>query len=102
MILAVLLVHQVSVYRFSISWPRIQPNGNDKNPNQKGIDYYNKLINALLAANIHPFVTLYHWDLPQGLNYLGGWTNPASADWFENYARICFESFGDRVMTLQN
>ena len=72
------------------------PNGIGEK-NQAGIDYYNNLINALLEAGITPAVTLYHWDLPQALDDRGGWLNSEVADWFEEYARLCFTEFGDRV-----
>nr|CAD7392546.1 unnamed protein product [Timema cristinae] len=87
----------VDFYRFSISWSRILPNGNISVINQPGIDYYNNIINALLANNIQPVVTIYHWDLPQPLQDLGGWPNSVMVDFFEDYARILFKNFGDRV-----
>lgn len=90
-------VFQVTHYRFSIAWTRILPNGTGA-INQEGIDHYNQLINMLLAANIQPMVTLYHWDLPQRIQEeYGGWPNRTTAVLFEEYADICFREFGDRV-----
>ena len=76
------------------------PDGTKASINQKGIDHYNKVINALLAAGVTPMATLYHWDLPQTLQDRGGWPNPELADLFNDYARVCFKEFGDRVRTL--
>ncbi|XP_064613344.1 lactase/phlorizin hydrolase-like [Liolophura sinensis] len=87
----------VSHYRFSIAWSRVLPQGTIDKVNQKGIDYYNNLINALLAEHIQPMVTLYHWDLPQVLQDKGGFYNAAFADWFNDYSKLCFQKFGDRV-----
>ena len=83
-------------YRFSVSWPRLLPDGTGA-VNQKGIDFYNKLIDGLLEAGITPFLTLFHWDYPQELWYRGGWMNPDSSDWFADYATLIGKSFGDRV-----
>lgn len=87
----------LKAYRFSISWPRIQPTGRGK-PNPAGIRFYSELIDALLAHDITPWVTLYHWELPLALQLeYDGWLNPKLADFFAEYAAICFEVFGDRV-----
>uniref|UniRef100_A0A2C9K7J0 Cytosolic beta-glucosidase n=1 Tax=Biomphalaria glabrata TaxID=6526 RepID=A0A2C9K7J0_BIOGL len=87
----------VNIYRFSIAWSRVMPDGTVRSLNQKGVDYYNNLIDALLAKNITPMITLYHWDLPQALEDRGGWRSDSIVSWFEDYARVCFEQFGDRV-----
>jgi len=86
----------ISSYRFSISWARVLPRGIGE-PNQAGIDFYHNLISELLSVGITPAVTLYHWDLPQALQDEGGWLNASVADWFEEYARLCFSEYGNEV-----
>ena len=83
-------------YRFSISWPRIQPVGTGAT-NQKGIDHYSRLVDAVLEAGIRPFCTLYHWDLPQALEDRGGWPNRDLAAYFADYAGILAKNLGDRI-----
>ncbi|XP_066263018.1 myrosinase 1-like [Euwallacea similis] len=84
-------------YKFSISWPRILPTGLINEVNQAGVDYYNKLLDALKAAGIEPVVTMFHWDIPNTLIYLGGWTNPHIVQYFADYADLLFRLFGNRV-----
>ncbi|XP_039884309.1 lactase-phlorizin hydrolase-like [Simochromis diagramma] len=88
---------QVDTYQFSISWARIFPTGYRQSQSEKGAQYYDQLINALVASGIQPIVTLYHWDLPQALQNYGGWTNPSIVEAFKDYADFCFSRFGDRV-----
>jgi beta-galactosidase len=95
----VLLMKELGLqaYRFSIAWPRIQPDGKGDS-NSEGIAFYNRLIDCLLEHGIEPWVTLYHWDLPLALQIEhDGWLNKEIVERFCVYARICFESFGDRV-----
>eukprot|EP00058_Branchiostoma_floridae_P009952 XP_002595440.1 hypothetical protein BRAFLDRAFT_69272 [Branchiostoma floridae] len=89
----------MTAYRFSISWPRLLPDGTLAGGiNQAGVDYYNKLIDELIAHKMEPLVTMYHWDLPQALQTkYGGWTNESMVDYFNDYATLCFQKFGDRV-----
>ena len=83
-------------YRFSISWPRIQPSGTGA-PNMRGIDHYSRFIDALLSNGLRPFCTIYHWDLPQGLEDRGGWPNRDLAGYYADYAGILAKHFGDRI-----
>ena len=83
-------------FRFSISWTRVLPNGTGE-INQAGIDYYNRVIDYCISQGIEPWVTIYHWDLPQVLEDQGGWTNRKVVDWFSSYTAICAQYFGDRV-----
>ncbi len=83
-------------YRFSIAWPRIQPTGTGA-PNAKGLDHYSRVVDAALEAGIRPFCTLYHWDLPQGLEDRGGWPNRDLAGYFAEYAGIVAKHLGDRI-----
>jgi beta-glucosidase len=86
----------LTAYRFSIAWPRILPQGTGR-VNAAGIAFYDKLIDTLLAKNIAPMVTLYHWDLPEALDARGGWLNRNIADWFAEFAHVAFRAFDDRV-----
>ena len=92
----------LSAYRFSVSWPRVMPDGKGR-INRAGIDFYGRLVDELLAAGIEPFLTLYHWDLPQALQEIGGWPSRSVAGWFADYAHAVGRALGDRVrfwMTL--
>ncbi|MFD2045672.1 GH1 family beta-glucosidase [Ornithinibacillus salinisoli] len=84
------------MYRFSVSWPRILPNGTGE-VNQKGLDYYHRLVDELLEQGIEPVCTLYHWDLPQALQDKGGWDNRETIDAFTNYAEIMFKEFEGKI-----
>ena len=83
-------------FRFSISWSRIFPEGYGK-LNEKGVEFYDQLIDFCLEQDITPWVTLYHWDLPFALELKGGWTNRDIVNWFSDYVEICVRKFGDRV-----
>lgn len=88
----------VGAYRFSISWPRVQPGGRGA-VNAPGLDFYQRLVDGLLARDIAPVATLYHWDLPQELEDAGGWPERDTAARFGEYARLMGEALGDRVRT---
>jgi len=86
----------LQAYRFSISWPRVLPQGRGT-PNAAGLGFYDRLVDELLANGIEPLVTLYHWDLPAALDNLGGWLNPEVAQWFAEYSSLMFRRLDDRV-----
>jgi beta-glucosidase len=86
----------LQAYRFSISWSRVLPEGTGK-VNERGLDFYDNLIDALLAENITPNATLFHWDLPAALDDRGGWLNRDIAEWFGEYASVVYARLGDRV-----
>jgi beta-glucosidase len=91
-------MHQLGLggYRFSISWPRVLPTGSGQ-PNQAGLDFYERLVDGLLERDIQPMATLYHWDLPQELEDTGGWLNRDTGDRFAEYAALVGERLSDRV-----
>ena len=89
----------LAAYRFSISWSRVRPTGSGA-VNQAGLDFYSRLVDELLAHGIEPVATLYHWDLPQPLEDLGGWANRDTAARFGEYAQLIGEVLGDRVTTF--
>lgn len=86
----------VRAYRFSISWPRVIPAGTGA-VNERGLDFYEQLVDELLAAGIQPWATLFHWDYPHALFCRGGWLNRDSAEWFADYARVIADRLSDRV-----
>ena len=86
----------LTAYRFSIAWSRVLPEGRGR-VNAAGLAFYDRLVDSLLAADIQPVVTLYHWDLPAALDDRGGWLNPDIADWFADYARVVVRALDDRV-----
>lgn len=86
----------IPAYRFSMAWPRIFPNGKG-GPDERGLDFYRRLVDALLAAEIEPYCTLYHWDLPQALEDEGGWRARSTAERFAEYADCASRALGDRV-----
>uniref|UniRef100_A0A4W6G9L7 Lactase n=1 Tax=Lates calcarifer TaxID=8187 RepID=A0A4W6G9L7_LATCA len=88
---------KVSHYRFSVSWPRVLPDGTNNHINEAGLNYYHRLLDALEAANIQPQVTLYHWDLPLALQKVGGWENETIVHRFRDYADVLFSRLGSRV-----
>ncbi|HEY7517192.1 MAG TPA: GH1 family beta-glucosidase [Methylomirabilota bacterium] len=85
-----------NAYRFSVSWSRVMPRGRGA-VNAAGLEFYDRLVDALLASGIEPVVTLYHWDLPAALDDLGGWLNPEAAKWFADYAAVMFRKLDGRV-----
>ncbi len=86
-------------YRFSVAWPRVLPDGTGA-ANQRGLDFYRRLVDGLLERGITPLPTLYHWDLPQALQERGGWANRESAQWFADYAAVVADALGDVVGTF--
>jgi beta-glucosidase len=93
-----ILMHYLNIpnFRFSISWPRVFPEGPGK-VNEKGMDFYDQLIDFCLEMGIEPWITLYHRDLPQALQEKGGWTNREILNWFSEYVVTCAKRFGDWV-----
>lgn len=94
--LALLRSMNIPNFRFSLSWSRIIPNGTGE-INKQGIKYYNRVIDFCLELGIEPWVTIYHWDLPDALERKGGWTNRDIIGWFSDFTAVCINAFGDRV-----
>ena len=86
----------LQAYRFSVAWARIFPEGKGS-LNEKGLDFYERLVDGLLEAGIEPLLTLYHWDLPAALDDLGGWLNPDIAHWFADYGEAMYRRLDGRV-----
>jgi beta-glucosidase len=86
-----------NAYRFSIAWPRIFASGRGRMPNQKGLDFYSRLVDGMLERGLEPWVTLYHWDLPQALQDQGGWANRDTVDAFVEYTDVVSRHLGDRI-----
>ncbi|KAG7204724.1 hypothetical protein KM043_005138 [Ampulex compressa] len=87
----------LKAYRFSISWPRVLPTGFSNQISSDGVAYYKALVDELVANDIQPLATLYHWDHPQMIEEAGGWLNPQMVDWFGDYARVIFQELGHKV-----
>ena len=86
----------LQAYRLSISWPRVLPEGAGR-VNEKGLDFYDRLIDELLENKIEPYITLFHWDYPYELYKKGGWLNPDSPEWFAEYTEVIVSKLSDRV-----
>ena len=89
----------MDAYRFSTSWARVLPEGRGT-PNAEGLDYYDRLVDAMLERGLKPFQTLYHWEMPSALADLGGWTNPDVSEWFADFTEIITNRIGDRVHAI--
>ncbi len=89
---------QMDAYRFSTSWARVMPDG--RTPNAEGLDFYDRLVDGMLARGLRPFQTLYHWEMPSALADLGGWTNRDVAHWFADFAECITRRIGDRVASV--
>lgn len=86
----------LKAYRFSVDWTRIMPEGKGK-VNEEGVAFYNALIDELVANDIEPYLTLFHWELPMELYKRVGWMNPKMPEWFAQYAAVIADRFSDRV-----
>jgi beta-glucosidase len=94
--IALMAEHGIKHYRFSVSWPRILPDGTGK-VNEAGVAFYNQLIDCMIEHGIRPWMTIYHWDLPACLQRRGGWMNEQMPEWFAEYTGVLADRFGDRV-----